>query len=623
MELRIDCRQIDLGPARQRSFLAALLVEPQQPVSMNTLIDRVWAGSPPDGARNVVYTYIARLRRVLRAANPEGANPIRLIRDSSGYRLDVTPGQIDLHRFRDQLARARAMDPGDPQRCRVLGEALELWKGEALAGLENEWATRLRHSLQQLKNDALAEWAEAELNAGHSATVISELRYALLQEPLAELLHEQLIRALLHSGQQAEALSQYERARRVIADELGSDPGPGLRELHRRLLAGTPLSSPPARAREAVPRQTVPAEHVPCPRESKGPGPNLLPGNGAEISGRQDYVELIRQVFTGKRPRPTCLILLGGAGVGKSALAMHVAHGLGAHYPDGTLYLSLRGSNDRPLRRTAAVERLLRSLDAMVDGDHDLDELTLLYQSRLRDKRVLLVLDDAAEESQILPLLPNEPGCGVLVTSRRPSLRPVGARVLPVTPLAPDDGLRLLRDLLGDERVKAEPDAARELVELCEGLPLPLRAVSNRLLARPHLSLRRTVQRVLDTEHTLDTLAYGSLDFGERLTSVYWQLTPMASELLRRLGSGPASDSISVEQITCGRSAEETEELLEQLVEANLLEAAGADSRGTVHYRIHGLRWLFARRMAERKAVRVPAVHNETQEFLLENVSGI
>lgn len=550
-----------------------------------------------------MYTYIARLRRVLESANPDGGNPIRLVRDSSGYRLDVTPGHIDLHRFRDQLARARAMDPGDPQRCRVLGQALELWKGEALAGLENEWAARLRHSLQQLKNDALAEWAEAELHAGRSVTVISELRYALLQEPLAELLHEQLIRALLHSGQQAEALSQYERARRVIADELGSDPGPGLRELHRQVLAGSAPAPDSVRKRVAAVaavRHTAPAEQrVPRPREAAAHGPNLLPGNVADISGRANYVDLIHRMLTGKRSRPAALVLVGGAGVGKSALAMNVARGLGAHYPDGTLFLDLRGGSDRPLHAAAAVVRLLRALGADADEGRDLDELASLYQSRLRGKRVLLVLDDAADEGQILPLLSNEPGCGVLVTSRHPSLRPVGAQVLPVAPLSADDGLQLLRDLLGEQRVRAEPVAARELVALCEGLPLPLRAISNRLLARPHWSLQITVERALDEERRLDTLSYGSLDYGERLTSVYRQLTPLASQFLRRLGCRPASDSVSAEQVMSGLSVEEAEEVLEQLVDAHLLDVTEVDSRGTVHYRIHGLRWIFARKMAE------------------------
>ncbi|WP_190086752.1 AfsR/SARP family transcriptional regulator [Streptomyces longisporoflavus] len=610
VELRIDSQQIDLGPARQRSFLAALLIEPQQPVSINTLIDRVWAGHPPDGVRSVVYTYIARLRRILASAKPEGGHPIRLLRDSSGYRLDVTPGHVDLHRFRGRLARARAMDPHDPQRCHVLGEALELWKGEALAGLDNEWATRLRHSLQQLKNDALAEWAQAELHAGRSATVISELRYALLQEPLAELLHEQLIRALLHSGQQAEALSQYERARRVIADELGSDPGHGLRELHRQALNGT-LPAPPesvhARAEAAAaPPHCTEEEHGARPREAAAPGPSLLPGNAADISGREKYLELIHRVYTEEGSRPRVLVLVGGAGVGKTALAVNVARGVGAHYPDGTLLVDLRGSGDRPLSGTTAVLRVLRAMGAEPGEGRDLDELVTLYQCGLRGRRMLLVLDDAADDGQILPLLSNEPGCGVLVTSRRPALRPVGARVLPVGPLSYEDSLQLLRDLIGEQRVRAEPAAARELVELCEGQPLPLRAVSNRLLARPHWSLRITVERALDEERRLDTLSYGSLDYAARLTGVYRQLTPMAAAVLARLGSRPASDAVSADQIMSGLSVEEAEEVLEQLVDAHLLDVAGVDSHGTVRYRIHGLRRLFARKMAEREEICAP-----------------
>jgi DNA-binding SARP family transcriptional activator len=604
-------KRIDLGPARQRTVLAALLIEPEQPISIDRLVDRVWADSPPPGVRNVIYTYITRLRRAL-AATGEAA--VHVHRDNVGYRLSVSKDQVDLHLFGTLMRRARAASPDDPRRGALLREALQLWHGEALAGLDNEWVSRFRRNLQQLKNEALAEWADAELRAGRGAAVIQELRHALVQEPMAELLHEQLVRALHHTGQRAEALSQFERARRIIADELGSDPGPGLQDTYRRILAGerpavihsSPSSSPSPTSSTSSTSSTngrtrpAPVPQPPQPQPQPQPtGPDLLPVGLADFAGRDVEVdELCRRLATRDR-LPPITVLVGGAGVGKTALAVHAAHRAGEHFPHARLYVNLHGSDGRPVPPAVALTRLLRALGEDVSSRiHGLDELAEAYRSRVSGKRVLVVLDDAADDGQVTPLLPSGPGCAALVTSRSLSIRPVGARVCHVRGLGPTQAVELLARMVGEERVRGEEAAARRLAEICAGLPLALRALANRLVARPHWTLGRLVARVADEERRLDELSYGSLDVRGRLGSACRRLSPDAASVFMRLGTRADSGAVVVQEVFPELTHEEAEDMLEQLVDAHLLQATGHDAHGHIQYRLDELHRLFARSLA-------------------------
>ncbi|MBT2212408.1 MULTISPECIES: BTAD domain-containing putative transcriptional regulator [Actinomadura] len=244
VKMWVQDAQVDLGPKRQRSVLAVLLTEAVEPVPLRSLIDRVWGDTPPDQARNVAYTYIARLRRILAEATDRTGTPVALHRDDVGYRLSIASDQVDLHLFRCMVKRARMLPAGARERRSLLDGALRLWQGEALADLDNEWAVLFRNNLLQLRQETLAEWADAELRAGEWDQVIEDLRQELMKAPMAELLHERLVRALYASGRRAEALVQYEAVRQAIADELGADPGPDLQELHRTILRGDPLPAP-------------------------------------------------------------------------------------------------------------------------------------------------------------------------------------------------------------------------------------------------------------------------------------------------------------------------------------------------------------------------------------------
>ncbi|MFE1266819.1 BTAD domain-containing putative transcriptional regulator [Streptomyces sp. NPDC058758] len=602
VSLLIGERQIDLGPARQRSFLTALLMEPRQPVTIDTLIDRVWGGSPPAGARNVVYTYIARLRRILAGQTYDGGQPVHIMRNPAGYFLDIAPEQVDLHRFRGLLSQARALPPNSPRRCQVLNEALQLWKGDPLTGVDDEWALRMRQGLRQLKNDALVEWAQAERQAGRGITVIAELRHALLHDPLAELLHEQLIRSLYASGQQAEALRHYERARLLIAEELGTDPAPRLQELHTQILTGTlpDDTAPPAGAAIAPPAPAPASASEPAPAPAPAQAsriPCMLPRDVPAPVGRRTETEAVRAALAPEASGR--VVLVGSPGIGKTALAVHIAHRMAAVYPDGQLYLDLQGSTGEPLRTETALSLLLRQLGVAHDPDENPSALVHEYRSGLHGRRVLVVLDDAESERQIQPLLPAERHCGVLVATRRPSLRPVNADVVPVPRLDPAAGLALLENLIGPDRTRDEPDRARRLVDMCEGHPLILRALANRLLARPHTSLARLVRRIEAGEQNLETLSYGSLDICERLTSAYRQLPRPAARLLLALSDAPAvirPDSTGAHSGVPGAPTDH-EELLDVLVEAGFLDVHDAGGPGGPAYRLTGVRRVFVRRV--------------------------
>ncbi|WP_433683301.1 AfsR/SARP family transcriptional regulator [Nocardia sp. CA-119907] len=235
MELVVDGMTIDLGPSEQRGIIAAMLAEPERPISTEALVDRVW-DDPPDTVRHSVYTYMTRLRRILRTATAHSEETAAIGRTVGGYRLDVDPHRIDLFGFRRLLNRSRAMDADHPDRAGLLTLALGMWRGEPLAGLDSDWALRFRESLRQLRHEALVEWADASLRLGQLKVVATELRKALLESPLAEDLHQRLLTSYYLDNRGAEALSHYDRMRRRFAAELGVDPGQRLRELHELLL---------------------------------------------------------------------------------------------------------------------------------------------------------------------------------------------------------------------------------------------------------------------------------------------------------------------------------------------------------------------------------------------------
>ncbi|MDO0937267.1 BTAD domain-containing putative transcriptional regulator [Streptomyces sp. DG2A-72] len=601
VELWVGQRKVDLGPARQRGVLAALLVEPDRSTSIQLLIDRVWGDSPPSGVRSVIYTYITRLRKLLADATEHSETPVSVCKDAAGYRLDIGPDMVDLARFHRLLDRARAVPAGDPRRRDWLGQALRLWRGEALAGLNSDWAERFRETLLPQKYEALTEWADAELGLGNTDTVIGALRHALLEAPFSEPLHERLLYALYSGGRRAEALSQYEYMRRLLAEELGADPGPSLQAMQHLMLQGEPLTSLYCPVAEPAAPVLRVAETPEPPADPQPRGPDLLPMGYADFSGRDQETEWVLSALTADASDMAPVVTItGGPGVGKSALAITAGHRLRHAFPDGRLYVDLRGSGPDPADSRAVLARLLRALGMdsaqIPDG---LDERAELYRNRLTGRRVLVVLDDAADEDQVHPLLPGGPGCAVMVTSRTLLSGLSGARFTLLRELLTAQGVEMLARVVGRERVLREQQAAVRLVRYCCGLPLALRAVANRLISHPHWTLQRMLDRIADEDHRLDELAYGTLDLRASLEFSYQRLDPSAAQLLHRLVAQHGDSGYS---LVPGPGPEATHaayaDAFDQLVDFHFLQVAGQDSAGRILYRLHDLHRIYARGVA-------------------------
>jgi DNA-binding SARP family transcriptional activator len=600
IELWTGSALADIGPARQRSILGALLVDPERPVPLESLVDRVWGDRPPAGVRNVVHTYITRLRRALALASAGLPEPIGLVRSPSGYLVSMDLGAVDLVRFRRLLKNAQHETLGDQERSALLQQALNMWRGDALGGMHSDWAARVRETLRQLHHEALSQWADTEIRLERPGAVLSELRAALLTEPLSEQLGERLMLALYLEGRSVDALEHYQSMRRLIAKELGTDPSPRVQQLYETILRGEKATPPPLPERSGDPHGAathqllVPSRPVPVV-------PQMLPMDLPDFTGRERELDLIQRTLT--RPsvsQPPALLIIGGGGVGKTALAVHLGHRLQSAFPDGQLYAALRGSGARPADPHAVLGRLLRALGTELDQiPADPDERAEVYRLALAGRHLLITLDDAVDDEQVQPLLPGSGDTAVLLTSRGRLSTPLGTRVLQLADLPHGHSVRLLARMLGAERVTQEPAAAAAIARYCAGLPLALRAAAERLNTRPHWSLRRYAERLSDEGRRLDELAHSSLSVRASFTVSYNALPDDAREVLRCLADLTVSEFDA--HLACpvlGKDFATVEDACEQLVEAHFLtvaEAAVADL--PTRYRLDGLQRSFAQEL--------------------------
>ncbi|MBE1591877.1 BTAD domain-containing putative transcriptional regulator [Nonomuraea angiospora] len=589
-----DGRPINLGPARQRCVLAALLVDANHPVSLDQLTDRVWGDAPPQRAAGTLHSYLSRLRSVLSpsalspsalspsalspsalspsALSPSALSPSALSpsggihRSAAGYLLRVREEAVDLHRFRALLARARASD--DLEAARLYEVALGLWRGEPFAGLDTPWLAALRHTLQTEHLSAWLDHHDVQLRLGRHAELLPELAVLADRHPLDERLVGQLILALYRNGRQAEALDRYERTRRRLADELGADPGPGLRRLHLRMLSAETTLAP---------------RPVPVPRQLPQPPPSF--------AGRSRELAALDRIMAAPGDTVVISAIGGTGGVGKTWLALHWAHANLPRFPDGQLYVNLRGfdPSDAPMPPETAVRGFLDALG--VDAAAvpvGLEAQAALYRSLVAGKRMLIVLDNARDTDQVTPLLPGSPSCAVLVTSRRllPGLiTGHGARPIPLDAFDPEEARQAITGLLGEERVRAEPDAVADLLDRCGGLPLALGIVAARARMHPGFPLAVLAGQLREDSSRLDLL-----DAGEQTASLravfswsYRALTPPAARLFRLLGSAFGTDLGGAAAASlAGLTGGEVRVLLGELVRAHLVTENVA-GRFTMH----------------------------------------
>jgi len=581
VEVWIDGRRVDAGHARQQCVLVALLVDAGRVVGVDQLVDRVWGDDSVPRNRDVLYSYLSRLRRCLAAALE-----VRIQRRPGGYVIGADSATIDLHRFRHGLARARA-ERDDRVAFRAYESALGEWRGCPFGTLDSGWLADVRTGLATERLAAELDRNEVALRLGEHAGLVMHLAELAALYPLDERVAGQLALALHRSGRAADALATIQQTRRRLADELGVDPGAGLREVELTILrredvggAAAPFRPPVRSVLEPV----IPAQ---------------LPRVPADFTGRSAEVTALTAALTSDCESGAIHVVSGKGGIGKSTLAVKVAHLIADKYPDGVLYAELGGMSDTPVEPNEILGRFLRALGAPSTGlSEAVEERAELFRTLVSGRRMLIVLDDAATEPQVLPLLPGGRGCAVVITSR---LRLTGlARLVELDVMNAADSIEFLRKMIGAERASAESDAVMRIVNECHGLPLALRIAGARLASRPRWPLRLLADRLADERRRLDELALGDQAVRASIALSYRNLDPQARSAVGWLGLlGLPHFPAWIVATMLGVSGAEGERLIERLVDAHLVDFVRVDGVGHLRYKLHDLVRLYAREHAD------------------------
>ncbi|MBB4911624.1 DNA-binding SARP family transcriptional activator [Actinophytocola algeriensis] len=602
-EVWVGGHRLQLGGCRQKKVLATLLLNVNAVVTTERLVDLLWE-DPPGTARRQVHNAIARLRVSL------GSARALVVSDGPGYRVQVAPEQVDVHRFTRALTAARrAAANGDwGSVSRTVPDALRLWRGPALAGLSGRLLEAAAHRLDEQRLAAQELAVESRLEEGEAASLIPELTELIAEHPLREGLRAQLILALARSGRQSEALEVYERTRLLLAEELGLEPGPGMRELQQRILRGDASlrgdgpAVPPARVLFEVPapvEKDTATEDVPAGTVSVAtpPRPCLLPYDIADFTGRdEDIARLLAAAGAPTESATVVTAIDGMAGVGKTALAVRVAYLLADRYPDGQLFIDLQGHTlgRRPLDPAAALDFLLRSLGVPADQvPATLPDRIARWRSQVAGRRLLLVLDNAEDTAQVRALMPTGPDIGVLVTGRRRLCALEGVSSHSLQPMSPGDATALFRRVAGWERTAPEPRGVVDVAELCGHLPLAVRIAASRFRNRPAWTVRHLVDRLGGAGRQLAELSLGDLSVANVFAASYDRLTVEQQRSFRLLGTHPDPEyNVTRAATLLGMNPESAERVLEELLDVHLLIQ---DKVG--RYRLHPLLREYARSM--------------------------
>lgn len=573
-----DGEPVSTGSPQQRALLAALLLRGGRTATAAELIDALWGEEPPSQALAAVRTYASRLRKAL--------GPQVLVSESGGYALRTSAAALDATTAQELGAEAEKLRAaGDRAGARdKLAEALDLWDGEVLASLPGPYAETQRTRLEEWRLSLLETRLDIDLELGAHAEAVSELTALTAAHPLRERLRELLMLALYRGGRQAEALAVYADTRRLLADELGVDPTPELSRLQQRILqADAELARP---VEEAAPAAATVAR------------PAQLPATVPDFTGRAAFVrELGDRLATAEGHVMAVSALAGIGGVGKTTLAVHVAHAARPHFPDGQLYVDLQGAGNRAAAPETVLGSFLRALGMPDSAIPDsLDDRAALYRSTLDGRRVLVLLDNARDAAQIRPLLPGTAGCAALVTSRIRMVDLAGAHLVDLDVMSPEEALQLFTRIVGTERVQSEREAALDVVAACGFLPLAIRIAASRLAARRTWTVSVLAAKLADERRRLDELQAGDLAVKATFELGYGQLEPAQARAFRLLGLADGPDiSLVAASAVLDLPLWDTEDLLEALVDTSLLESAAPG-----RYRYHDLVRLYARACADR-----------------------
>jgi len=536
LEVRCGGRPVPVGGPRQRALVGLLLCHANRVVSRDELIDELLGDQPRESAERMLRVQISRLRKVLAVG---GSGPPRVVARPPGYLLRVQDGELDLQVFEQRVAAGRrALEQGDPRAAAALLVAAQaLWRGRPLADLEFE--SFARFEIQRLEADrlvAVEEWIEAELALGHHAAVCPELGQLVAEHPLRELLRGQLMLALYRSGRQADALDTYRAGRLLMVEELGIEPGPGLRRMHEQVLAADPALDLPAPAAVTARGGFQPA------------AARTLPRDIAAFTGRQAELACLMGTLadTAADGGAIGIHAIGGmAGVGKTTFAVHAAHLLARNFLDGQLFVPLHAhtAGQRPVDPGDALASLLLTTGVSAQQiPPGLEARTALWRDRLAGKRLLLILDDAISSEQVLPLLPGTGGSLVLVTSRRRLTALDDATAISLDTLPPGEAGSLLVRLAGRPGLSPADPAVAAITRLCGYLPLAIGMMARQLYHHPAWSVAGRAAELAAAHDRLELMATENLSVAAAFDLSYADLAPAQQRLFRRLGLHPGTD---------------------------------------------------------------------------------
>ncbi|MEU7863251.1 BTAD domain-containing putative transcriptional regulator [Nonomuraea sp. NPDC049141] len=604
LEISRAGRPVSLPAAKQRGVLATLLLQANQKVSHDQLIERIWDGTPPNDARGALHTHVARLRRALGDGHHDARRLIHTFNDS--YVINLTPGSLDLSTFRDLTVRAAATQDATGK-ADLLRQALALWRGPVLADVPSESLHRDEVPwVMEERLRAIERWFQLGLQlARHDETIIT-LKEATADHPYHERLWAQLMIALHKAGRRAEALEAYRTIDTLLRKEFGIDPTQELVRVHSAILNDDPE---PARILDETqpgqlvsPRQVLPPDSGEVPDSEVSDGvPQQLPSGIAYFTGRDKELKALDGLLAGDdhetSPPIVIATISGMGGVGKTTLAVHWAHRVMDRFPDGLLYLDLRGFGPGGhVDPGTALELLLHTLDVPAERiPARTDARSAMLRSVLAGRRVLMLLDNARDSAQVRPLLPGSHAV-VLVTSRSQlrglAVREGAHRVL-LDQFSPAESTALLTRILGPERISAQARAAEELARSCVHLPLALTIAAEHATCRPGSSLKDLADEVRDQRTALDTLDTAD-DHEASLRAVFsWSyraLEPSAARMFRMLSLHPGADFSPPEAAAlAGVTTPEARRLLELLTDRSLLERTPRD-----RHRFHDLLHAYA-----------------------------
>lgn len=569
---------------RQRTVLAMLLLEPNQVVSVERLVDAVWGTAPPSTAKEQIQICVSAIRRTLAAGGQSGS----IVTRPPGYSIHCVGGELDLLAFDHLVAGGRRALAGGrlDDAAAAFRDALRLWHGTTpLAGVRGELVQCIGTQLAERRLTVVEEYVDVRLRLGQHHELVSELVELVAANPFRERLRAQLMIALYRTERTAEALETYRSGRQLFVAELGLEPGAELRRLERAILAGE-------------------VEGAPEPGGAARPGPvraaapRLLPADIGDFNGRRDLVERARAALCGPRAAGSgampIVVIAGRPWLGKTTLAVHVAHASSGEYPDGQLFARLGGAA-QPAGAGDVLARFLGALGVPGPAVPDsLDERTDMYRDLLSDRQVLVVLDDAAGERQVEPLLPGSPTCSVIVTSRTRLTMPAAATTLDIGPLDHREAVELLTRAIGRERAATESGDIARLADLCAGEPLALRLAAGRLRARPHWPVRGLVARLSDSGRRLAELSSGGLDLVAMIDEIWRRLSPPARRLLRQVSLlGDRGFQAGMCAPLLGIAEHDADDALTELLDAGLLDVERRG--GQVVFQLRGLLRAFAR----------------------------